>query len=92
MLKSQKSQSAPTQVFEECDVQTTPTPTPRPEMKIWAGLATLDMSWSRVPPPRNMMGTGVWRLTSISPTDTVSFPLQRTVPYGRVVDPTTFQT
>ena len=44
------------------------------EMEIWAGLGTLDLSWSGVPPPpRTYVGAGVWRLIAASPKGIVSF-------------------
>ena len=56
-----------------------------PHMKISAGLGTLDLSWSGVPPPppeNENLGGGVWRLIAVSLKDTGSFfKLERLYPH-----------
>ena len=42
------SWSAPTQVFKECGLESSPLPPPR--IEIWSGLGSLDFSWTGVPP------------------------------------------
>ena len=77
----QNSLSAPTQVFQECGVQSTSlailrdfgfelfqsSPLPRPLMKTWPDWGTLDLSWSGVSPLEGLMWELVCGDLSLNP-------------------------